>query len=609
MSLCPRAAAQALQSPPELQQGEYKHDAAYFDQGNYPQYTLHPSDRFGPDQAPLLEARPFPSYSTTHDAVPAKFCFTRYLTWLKFASRPRFSSADASTGSTSKSRKAWLPVLLVTNLAITVVTFIAACIHFNTFTTLFLYLALLIVAFPILSLSLLLVNSTPYDYKLQLPDWSPASTPFSEQPFSFSGLVNRSPDNEIPTLPAARPPTRRHRSCRLARLESLARSAQYLLTVIWFLAIVEWLFFQPILPPSNGSTGDEMVSFIQSSASVNAASELPIKVFIASNLYNSEEILPDYTASLKGLINHLGPDKVFVSIYESHSTDHTKPMLAQFDQDLARMNVSRRILSDDRDIRKGKYISSVHDRIGFLAKVRNIAMRPLLESAYVADKFTHVLWVNDLIFTPQDALNLLHTNNTHYDQACAMDFIGNGFYDTWVVRDANGETLKRQWPYFKRDKDIEAMREARPFEVNSCWNGITAFDAKWFYPSNTSAASSSSAGNGDDGDGPLRLPLQFRSSTTCLSSECQLISYDIHRALYPARPTILINPAVKVAYNRKHYFLFNSLIPSPILRTWRIVWRDWIGYRLFGWATEGRRWANECKPKQKFWAPAPSTKL
>ena len=144
------------------------------------------------------------------------------------------------------------------------------------------------------------------------------------------------------------------------------------------------------------------------------------------------------------------------------------------------------------------------------------------------------------------------------------------------------------------------MREGRPFEVNSCWNGITAFDAKWFYPANTSAILAAT----DDGDGPLQLPLEFRGSNTCLSSECQLVSYDIHRALYPARPTIFINPTVKVAYNHRHYLLFNSLLPSPIVRPWRIVWRDWVGYRWFGWVTEGRRWANECKPKQKFWAKA-----
>ena len=516
------------------------------------------------------------------------------------------SSAPAST---SGSPKAWLPILLVANLAITVVAFIGACIHFNTFTTLFLYLALLVVAFPILSLSLLVVNSTSSDYKLQLQNWSPFSTPLSEQSFSsFSGVFNPTSDSHTPAATPVTAHARRSRTCRPARVQFYSRSIQYLLAVLWFLAIVEWLFFQPNLPPRTAPLGDEMASFINISPQTSTTKRPPMKVFIASNLYNSEEILPTYTSSLKGLITQLGSGNVFVSIYESHSKDQTKSMLAQFDQDLERMNVSRRILSDDRDVRKGKFISSVQDRIEFLANVRNIAMQPLLDAASGAEKFTHVLWVNDLVFTPQDALNLLHTNDARYDQACAMDFIGNGFYDTWVVRDAQGDTLKRQWPYWKRDQDVESMREARPFAVNSCWNGITAFDAKWFYPSNTSV-SSSPAWQGDDGDGPLQLPLKFRSSATCLSSECQLVSYDIHRALYPARPTILINPAVKVAYNHRHYFLFNSLIPSPILRPWRIVWRDWIGYRLFGWATEGGRWANECQPKQKFWAAAPTTVL
>uniref|UniRef100_V5EX38 Glycosyltransferase family 69 protein n=1 Tax=Kalmanozyma brasiliensis (strain GHG001) TaxID=1365824 RepID=V5EX38_KALBG len=473
MQLCPRAAAQALHSPPELHQREYKDNVAYFDQD---------------------------------DDVP----------------------------------QAWLPVLLIANLAITVTAFIAACVHYNTFSALFLYLALLIVAFPILSLSLL--------------------------------ASNRDSDN------------------------------YYVMAVLWFLAIVEWVFFQPLRPQTNAPTGDEMMSWINASPTAGSAPAQPIRVFIVSNLYNSEEILPTYTSSLKSLINELGADNVFVSIYESHSTDNTKPMLVELDRDLAHMNVSRRVLTDDKAIRKGKH-SLVSDRVDFLANVRNTAMQPLADTT---EKYTHVLWINDVVFTPQDALNLLRTNNARYDQACAMDFIGNGFYDTWVTRDAEGDTLKRQWPYFKRVEDVQAMREGRPFEVNSCWNGISAFDAKWFYPANSSSLPP--AGEGADEDGPVILPLQFRASSTCLSSECQLISYDIHRAVYPARPTILINPAVKVAYNTKHYFMYNKLIPSPILRPWRIIWRDWFAYRLFGWVTEGMRWANECKAKQHYWAaPTPLT--
>lgn len=380
----------------------------------------------------------------------------------------------------------------------------------------------------------------------------------------------------------------------------MARSAQYLFAALWLLAIVEWLCFHPNPPTSATTTRDNVSSFIASSTPIQ-----PLKVFIASNLYNSQEILPTYTASLKSLAQHLGTDNVFVSIYESHSTDRTKSMLAQFDADLAQLNVQRRILSDDRAVRMNKS-SPIHDRIEFLANVRNVAMQPLFESANATERYSHVLWINDIVFTPQNALDLLYTNDAHYDQVCAMDFIGNGFYDTWVTRDADGNTLKRQWPYFKRNQDVEALRKNKLFQVNSCWNGITAFDAKWFYPDFSKPPSSNDSRGGAIEDGLVHLPLKFRSSSECLASECQLISYDIHRSLHPARPNILVNPSVKVAYTDRHYFLFNTLVPSPILRPWRIIWRDWIAYRLLGWATENRRWQNECGAKQKWWSHEPA---
>nr|CDI51770.1 conserved hypothetical protein [Melanopsichium pennsylvanicum 4] len=579
MSLCPRAAVQALQSPPELSH-EFKHDAAYFHQSDYPQYTFDASNRLATDQEPLLEPQPAHfQHHIAHSVTSTSSRFSRFLALL-------VSSSAVTDASTSASRIAWLPMLLVANLVITVAAFIAACVHFNTFTTLFLYLALLVVTFPLLSLSLLLIHSGSHNCKLQQPDWLSFSTPTSEQSFSsLVGLTNglAAPASETNTTTNRS----RYRSSRAALLERCARSVRYVqcvLAIIWCLAIVDWLFLQPMLTSSNG---DDMAAFIHSAPSYNSATTPPMKVFIVSNLYNSEDILPTYTSSLVTLINHLGPSNVFVSIYESHSKDRTKAMLAQFDRDLGRMNVSRRVLSDDRATRKGKGISSIPDRVAFLANVRNIAMQPFIESG---QNFTHVLWLNDVIFTPQDALNTLQTNNAQYDQACAMDFIGNGFYDTWVVRDVQGDTLKRQWPYFKRSQDIEAMQEERPFEVNSCWNGITAFDAKWFYPSpNKYLNTSSPAFQGDQGDEPLQLPIHFRTSPACLSSECQLVSYDIHRALHPTRPTILINPTVKLAYNKKHYWLFNSLVPSPILRVWRLLWRDWIAYRLGGWLSEGRR--------------------
>ncbi|GAC93933.1 glycosyltransferase [Pseudozyma hubeiensis SY62] len=603
MPLCPRAAAQALHSPPELQQQEHKDDAAYFDHIDNSPYTLQPPTQYGSDQEPLLESQSAQIHTISSHLSSETSILSRCMTQLLRASFNRFRSSSAPTGSMPRSRKPWLPILLLANLVVTAVCFVAACIHFNTFTTLFLYLASLVVAFPLLSFSLCAAGRTSHNYKLQLPDLSPNSTPLSEQSISsFSDLFGRSstPVPQDRATPAAVPSRRRF--CRSSHLESLARSALYIGAILWLLAVVEWILFQPSLPTRNDAGGGNFRPLVNASLATDTTPAPPIKVFIVSNLYNSEEILPTYASSLKTLIRTLGTDNVFVSIYESHSTDQTKSMLAQLDHDLAQVNVSRRILSDDRAIRKGK-LSAVSDRIRFLVDVRNTAMQPLLEAT---DKYTHVLWINDIVFTPQDALTLLRTNNGRYDQACAIDFIGNGFYDTWVTRDAHGDTLKRQWPYFKRDEDVEAMRKAMPFEVNSCWNGISAFDAKWFYPASKASEPASLDVADADEDGPSQLPLKFRASKLCLSSECQLISYDIHRATFPSRPLVLINPGVKVAYNHRHYWLYNSLIPSPILRPWRIIWRDWIGNRLFGWVTEGLRWSNECKSKQKFWAAAPA---
>lgn len=278
--------------------------------------------------------------------------------------------------------------------------------------------------------------------------------------------------------------------------------------VLWYFALVESIAFQPTFPSGTKIHGDQIGSFVNVPPSANSTSARPMKVFIVSNLYNNEYILPTYTSSLNNFIHTLGTENVFVSIYESHSTDCTKSMLAQLDRDLHQINVSRRILLDDRATRKGK-LSAVSDRVDFLANVRNTAMQPLVEASV---QFTHVLWINGIVFTTQDALNLLRTNNGHYDQACAMDFIGNGFYDTWLTRDTHGDTLKRQWPYLKSGKDVDAMRHGKPFEVNSCWNGISAFDAKWFYPSNNGSAPRSSALESVDEDGLLQLALKFRAS-------------------------------------------------------------------------------------------------
>lgn len=344
------------------------------------------------------------------------------------------------------------------------------------------------------------------------------------------------------------------------------------------------------------------------------------KVFIASNLHNNQDVLPYYSAALQQLVQLIGVNNTYVSIYESHSSDKTKPMLSVIDHDLQQLGVPRRILMDDKRTKVGLG-QHRNGRIDFLAYVRNVALEPLKELFDKGQPFTHVLWINDVYFQPNAILQLLDTDAGRYDQACALDFIGNGFYDIWVMRDVQGETAKRTWPYFANKREIQALRDERPFLVNACWNGVSAFDARWYLntvstlaakratlepsQSNQTLQTSAQDVNPDALEPPLELPLRFRSSPRCFSSECQLMSFDIHRAVAPLRPRIWINPRVKVAYEWRSYFQYVWLERWWLMAPWRILWRDGVAMattRLYP------RWPDFCKKWQDGWA-APDAEL
>ena len=70
----------------------------------------------------------------------------------------------------------------------------------------------------------------------------------------------------------------------------------------------------------------------------------------------------------------------------------------------------------------------------------------------------------------------------------------------------------------------------------------------------------------------LTTPLQFRTSgiEACDHSECFLFSYDLHRYYNTTsgRPRILMNPRVKVAYE-KNWFHWNVvLLRRPMIQWW-----------------------------------------
>ncbi|CZR66866.1 uncharacterized protein PAC_16767 [Phialocephala subalpina] len=324
------------------------------------------------------------------------------------------------------------------------------------------------------------------------------------------------------------------------------------------------------------------------------------KVFIAANIIDGDLIRGAWGRSLLELVERIGKDRVYVSIYGG-PPDALK--------DLEQMlECETRIVSEESDPINLQSVARTQlptgesriKRITFLAEVRNKVLEPLRDgSAWksmggkgVVDKiglgkkggFEKVLFINDVFFDAEGATRLLWGTNLDkdgkaggYKAVCAADFVTSWkYYDTFATRDAEGYSIGIPlFPWFSAEgdaisrNDVLAGRDA--VRVKSCWGGMVAFDGWYFQPGNPLESESISAsqhkestnasgkgkGKKVDGVGIPELPLRFRSEAEPFwdSSECCLIHADIM-----SLPTtesevdtydtgIYMNPYVRTAYS------------------------------------------------------------
>eukprot|EP01138_Halocafeteria_seosinensis_P002690 gb/GECG01002751.1/.p1 GENE.gb/GECG01002751.1/~~gb/GECG01002751.1/.p1 ORF type:complete len:379 (+),score=36.08 gb/GECG01002751.1/:1-1137(+) len=122
-----------------------------------------------------------------------------------------------------------------------------------------------------------------------------------------------------------------------------------------------------------------------------SASASRYSYFIAQNLFNNEELFPQFTEQLVRTIEMLGTDNVYVSIFESGSTDSTPQHLDELRQILSKMKVKHEIMtvripwwkfcfaigSTCSGSSKSLKQSPTSIRIPILSIFRNMALRPL----------------------------------------------------------------------------------------------------------------------------------------------------------------------------------------------------------------------------------------
>ncbi|KAF9027415.1 capsular associated protein [Hymenopellis radicata] len=332
-----------------------------------------------------------------------------------------------------------------------------------------------------------------------------------------------------------------------------------------------------------------------SSATIPELTPRNASYYMAANLYNSAAVLPSWKKEMHELIAHLGEANVFVSIYESNSVDNSAALLGAFKEELDKRGVANKIVTEQGT--RGRWGLNSPARIAYMAEIRNKVLQPLKD---MERRFSKVIFFNDVFFDWREVMELIDTKRGDYDLACAMDFDGIGLYDIWVVRDACGRTAKEIWPYFSSDsRAVSNLRRHQPIEVASCWNGIAVFNAVWFTPGGVNVTKPSTDSPTRTGDFLPPLPLEFRGSTDCTSSECFIIGMDMHFWNTPQRPKIYVNPRVRVAYEKLNYVFHTQLEYMNLAWPWRLIWQDWIGWRLFGWVSDAI-WLKEDKCKRDW---------
>ena len=154
-------------------------------------------------------------------------------------------------------------------------------------------------------------------------------------------------------------------------------------------------------------------SHAPSQDSLSVKDRKPTRIFLASTHWNNEARLRGFwNKAVVALADHLGPENIYVSIYESGSWDNSKGALQELDAELEQMGIQRTIVLEEAthtdEISKTPAAEGWIDtprgkkelrRIPFLANLRNISLKPLAMLALNGIKFDKVLFLNDVAFT------------------------------------------------------------------------------------------------------------------------------------------------------------------------------------------------------------------
>ncbi|KAL6052088.1 Glycosyltransferase family 69 protein [Balamuthia mandrillaris] len=293
-------------------------------------------------------------------------------------------------------------------------------------------------------------------------------------------------------------------------------------------------------------------------------------IYVALNLKDSAHLIPSMVMQLTSFVRMLGPERFFVSIYESGSNDQTVELLRKWGELLRKLGIAHFFAHGNNVSRKhGEH------RINFLAMVRNLALAPLRSHQHspANHRYDRIIFSNDVVFCASDVLEMLHQSYLQKaDMTCAIDYNFDtvpGFYDTWVGRDINGDGFQREPVngFVQHAESNLLLQKGLPFQVSCCWNGLVVLRAEPFYQPHPA----STAKGGE---------LQFRRERSeeifppdpryyyiqhyyegmqaysqCSASEVNVLCKDM---IYLGYSRFMVVPFAKVAYTRTNHDILRT---------------------------------------------------
>jgi alpha-1,3-mannosyltransferase len=259
------------------------------------------------------------------------------------------------------------------------------------------------------------------------------------------------------------------------------------------------------------------------------------KYLFALDLHQAKPVLPSLMGAIIETIKFLGYSNCALSVVEGRSTDGTLEVLASLQASLKDTGLRYTLQTSSIDP-----LATGNDRIQSLAALRNLALQPFVSQPHHFAANATVVFVNDVILCADDVLEIIHQHQHQAaDVTCAMDWEYLGadptFYDVWVARGMTGDAFfmipedgnwNSAWNLFWNDNEArDRLHAGLPFQVFSCWNGITAFVAEPL----------------------LEKEIAFRSANEkeCFQGEPKLFCKDMWAH---GHGKIMVVPSVNVAY-------------------------------------------------------------